>query len=109
MKPKDLMEWAGATTAIALAASIVLCVVRGMLKSGLEGLLPPGAALALLIVLLGAFLASVIVHRVRVPNGDVEFTVLGFTFRGAACSATLWVFVFLSFSGTFLALLKGIS
>jgi uncharacterized membrane protein len=62
----------------------------------LMGVLTPGVTQALLVLLIAVFIASIVVHLSKVTAGEFQFSGLGFSFRGFACQATLWVLVFMS-------------
>jgi hypothetical protein len=108
MKPKDIITWALSITATFLAACIALCGMYGMVRLSLSpgGVLTPCAFRSLVILLVASLVATLVTCYSRVTAGRFQFSGLGITFKGVACQATLWVVVFISFSGAFLALTK---
>jgi len=102
MKPKQVIAWAMTLTAILLLGCIVVCGVRAMFQPNFSlagvvmSVLTPGVTQALLVLLIAVFIASIVVHLSKVTGGEFQFSGLGFTFKGFACQATLWVLVFMS-------------
>jgi hypothetical protein len=111
MKPRNLITWAGALTAIAFGACIGLCGMHEMLSMSFSphGLLTPASLRTLLVLMLASLIATLVVCLSKVASGKFQFSGLGMDFKGFACEATIWVVVFVSFTAAYVAVLKCIA
>lgn len=60
----------------------------------------------IIILLIGVFVAFFVVITLEVSAGKIEFSGLGFSFKGASGPIVLWIAVFVAIEASYLAYLK---